>query len=274
MNKKFSIKIVSLEKDKIKRDSVLLALENLKLSSYADIFYAVDGNKIDSCVLTKINSNRKPYWRTGFNRDLSPGEAGCLLSHLTLYKSITEDCIMLILEDDVNIDPELVHFINRIDKLPSGWDVLLLGHQVDRKRPSRVSLWGRKKNAGFVVGKPVEMACGTYGYLINYHGAKKLIKVLENIDAPIDHYTGITDHINLYVAKQPLVHFSNEFQYSSNLSSERYELEKKETSTTSTNFFKIFIKASFLYPSLKVLLGLLRHMRMRLKVLKVVRRYH
>ena len=271
----FSIKIISLKKDVQKRDSVLLQLSSLGLDSFVEVFDAVNGNELDASLLQNINENRRPYNLTSFNRDLSPGEIGCLFSHLAIYKTMSKGDVFLILEDDVVIEPSLVSFLNELGRLPKNWDVLLLGHQVGRIRPARTSIWDRKKNGGFTFGKPIELACGTYGYLINYQGAIKLINVLQSINAPIDHYTGTTHFINLYAIKKPLLYFSNELAEQSNLTKQRLEFELKANNSLHppASRVKSFIKNSFLYRPMRFALTTLNHLVDYLAVLKYVRRY-
>lgn len=271
----FSIKIISLKKDEYKRKKLLSNLKLLDLDSFTEVFDAVNGNELKAGYLERINKNRKPYDLTGFNRDLSRGEIGCLLSHLALYKVMSKDDVFLILEDDVIVEEELNFFVKNLNKLPEDWDVLLLGHQVGRKRPARISIWSREGNGRFALGKPIELACGTYGYMINYQGATKLISMLENIDAPIDHYTGTTKNINLYAIKSPLLYFSEELAEFSNISKQRASIELKNniSSRDVQPYLKRILKKSYVYHPIKFLLVRLRLVLSFLAILKFVRNY-
>lgn len=272
----FSIKIISLKKDKIKRDLVLSQLEKLNLSQYVQVIDAINGKELSLDALNDITSNRKNFAPTKFNRALSAGEIGCSLSHQAIYESLNVDDVFLILEDDVVISPDLTVLLKTIEKLPTNWEVLLLGHQVARVRGARISVWGRKKLGKFIIGKPVELACGAYGYLINYKGANKLMQALKSMDAPIDHYTGITDFVNLYAIKEPIIHFSKEQAVHSNITSGRSMVEAQairqlENDTSST--LKKFVKSSFLYHPIKFLLKVSRRIIDYLKPLMIVRFY-
>lgn len=61
---------------------------------------------------------------------LTRGGVGCYLSHLGVYKLIAggDKDFGMIFEDDVNIDPRLMHKLNHVmHTIPSNWDILLLG---------------------------------------------------------------------------------------------------------------------------------------------------
>lgn len=270
------IKIISLRKDKIKRDLVLSQLEKLNLLRCLKVIDAVNGKELSQGVLNDINMNRKHFSPTNFSRGLSAGEIGCSLSHQSVYLSMKVDDVCLILEDDVVISPDLIEFLSVIEKLPSNWEVILLGHQVMRARGARISIWGRERLGKFILGKPVELACGTYGYLINYKGANKLLQALKTLDAPIDHYTGITDFVNLYAIKEPIVHFSKEQALNSNIANEREVVESQQSrifENDSLNSIKSFFELSFLYRPIKFFLMIIRIGFDYFRPLKIVRFY-
>ena len=250
----FSIKIISLEKDFAKRNFVLHQLEDLGLLKFVQIIDAVDGKFLSGELQNSINSTQTPFEATKFYRPLSSSEIGCSLSHLSIYKSLNEGDICLVLEDDVIISTELVEFIGSIEKLSTNWDLILLGHQVMRVRGVRTSVWGRKKLGKFTIGKPVELACGTYGYLICYKGASKLIRALKTLRAPIDHYTGTTDIVNLYALTQPIIEFSKELANHSSINYERKLAESKGVENNNLQSFKSHLKTFCLYQSIKVLI--------------------
>ena len=78
--------------------------------------HAVDGR-------SDVVDDREPF--------MSPGQAGCFLSHVYYWKQIAArpEPFALILEDDAMIRlPEMMHdLIDMVSSLPSDWDVLYLG---------------------------------------------------------------------------------------------------------------------------------------------------
>jgi len=212
LKKTFNALVVNLKKEKQKKINMQLILNEAAIKF--NFFNAIDGSTLSDEEIKKINTNRKKLKGSPFNRDLTQGEIGCLLSHYEIYKKINENDIYLILEDDINIDDKLQDFLQRTSFLPKNWDVILVGHHVLRSRPARIALRNRYRLSNYTLGKPVELAFGTYGYLINYQGAQKLIKALNNINAPIDHYTGNRFIVNTYALLEPLILFQDDLSAS------------------------------------------------------------
>lgn len=251
----FSIKIISLRKDRFKRELILEQLENLELIKFTQIVDAVDGKALSFEILMAESSHQIYFESTKFYKPLTAGEIGCYLSHQAIYQSMGTGDICLVLEDDIIISPKLIELIDQIEKLPSNWDVLLLGHQVHRFRGAFTSIFGRKKLGKFTIGKPTEHCAGSYGYLICYKGAQKLIQAGKTIkNRPIDYFTGNTDIINLYVLVKPIIHFSKVLSESSSLTYDRNLLKNIFKVNHALMPFKNYIKRSFLYHPLRYLL--------------------
>ncbi|AFL84947.1 glycosyltransferase involved in LPS biosynthesis [Belliella baltica DSM 15883] len=255
---------------------MLSQLVDLNLLKCSQVIDAVYGNELDNSIKNFINLKRKPFLPTKFNRPLTAGEIGCSMSHQAIYKRMKSNDICLIIEDDVVISRDLIDFIDLIEKLPSSWELVLLGHQVARVRGARISVWGRKRLGKFTIGKPVEMAFGCYGYLINYKGARKLINAAKKMDAPIDHYTGVSDFVNLYAIKHPIIHFSKELTVYSNIAVERELVSAQATKALENKAFskfKEFVKSSFFYHPIRFLIRLVRWCTGNLRTLKIIRSY-
>lgn len=270
----FSIKIISLEKDRFKRELILQQLENLNLTEFTQVVDAVDGKLLSIKILMDKSSQQISSVPIIFNRPLTSGEIACSLSHQAIYQSMEDGDICLILEDDSILSPELIEFLGQIEKLPSNWDVLLLGHHVHRFRAARISVFGRKKLGNFKIGKPIEQAWGSYGYLICYKGARKLIQATKTINRPIDYFTGNTDVVNLYALKKHIINHSKVLSEFSNLTNERLLLDSIYIENTKSRIFKNFIKKSFLYHPLRYLLLGLKGIVNILRVFRIVRSYN
>jgi GR25 family glycosyltransferase involved in LPS biosynthesis len=185
-----------------------------------------------------------------------------------------EGDICLILEDDAILSSELIEFIEFLGKLPSNWDVLLLGHHVHRFRAARTSVFGRKKLGKFTLGKPIQQAWGSYSYLISYKGARKLIQATKTTNRPIDYFTGNSNVVNLWVLKKPIADHSKVLSEFSNLSNGRDLLNSIYIENTKSITFKNFIKTSFLYHPLRYILLVLRRIASYLSVFRIVRSYN
>jgi len=134
-------------------------------------FPAVYGKTVSKDIISKIpveNLNLLAYYT-------QPGHLGCYLSHCNLYKYIVKNKIAnsLILEDDiVFVDNFKTKLKNTTKQLPKDWDILLLGKSFLNNRLNT------EYSKDLLVVK--DDFYGTYGYLINYNTAKKLIKDLCN----------------------------------------------------------------------------------------------
>jgi glycosyl transferase, family 25 len=271
----FSIKIISLKKDRFKRELILQQLENLNLAEFAQVVDAVDGKLLSTKILMDKSSQQISSVPILFHRPLTAGEIGCSLSHQAIYQSMEEGDICLILEDDAILSSELIEFIGFLGKLPSNWDVVHLGSDPYIFRMARTSVFGRKKLGKFTLGKPIEQAWGTYSYLISYKGARKLIQATKTTNAPIDYFTGNSNVVNLWVLKKPITEYCKELLEFSNLAYERDLLEKSiYIENTKSIIFKNFIKTSFLYHPLRYILLVLRRISSYLRVFRIVRSYN
>ncbi|RIB30805.1 hypothetical protein C2G38_2026579 [Gigaspora rosea] len=137
-----------------------------------DYFPAV--SKFDRKELEKFNSGK-----------LLTSQKACYISHYKVYQSIIANGYdsALILEDDVDIEMNIVNIMTDIlPNLPSGWDLLYLGHCGWEKNDEYVS-----SSNEFKVYKSNEPGC-THAYAVSSLGANKLLNnlELENPQDPID----------------------------------------------------------------------------------------
>jgi glycosyl transferase, family 25 len=74
---------------------------------------AVDGNKLGVDEINKLNQRATP-------RKLSPGEIGCLQSHVKVWQQMIQQAVpaALIMEDDVLLSPDLPRFLYSHEWLP------------------------------------------------------------------------------------------------------------------------------------------------------------
>jgi glycosyl transferase family 25 len=195
-----------------------------------EIFPAVNGNKLSQIEIDKGYSEEDSIKKMG--RPLARAEIGCAFSHITIYHKIIENNIplALILEDDIDFTDDFLLLLNKLLCTEKNWECILLGHHAGRSRniDPITSYWFRKKIEGtaYRLCRPIELACGTYGYLINESGAKRLLKETIIISKPIDHYTGLRQHNNLYVCIPPVIFIHSRSESESNLTEDRNELEK------------------------------------------------
>lgn len=76
-------------------------------------------------------------------KDLTPGEIGCSLSHMMIYKDVVANNYnkVLILEDDVVIDKKAIKLFPEVVKeLPADWQLFYLGYAKNETPPYNAGL--------------------------------------------------------------------------------------------------------------------------------------
>lgn len=93
--------IISLDKDKERREVLGAQLESLNIPY--SVLKAVHGASLSEQELETVYDRSKAIKL--FNRELSKGEIGCALSHISIYKRMVSENIpyALILEDDARV---------------------------------------------------------------------------------------------------------------------------------------------------------------------------
>ncbi|MBE8190397.1 MAG: glycosyltransferase family 25 protein, partial [Candidatus Thioglobus sp.] len=194
--------IINLKRDTKRRQYMqnLLAKFDLK----AKFIEAVDGKLLSTETIKNIYSEKQSI--KNINRGMTKGEIACVLSHKSIYEQMILDNLQvaLVLEDDAIFDDKLLDFIQQIDDLPKDWELILLATNHYQARIKH-NIWYSKKLKNNTIRRPVQIRFGTYAYLINNSGAKKMLKHLSQISQPIDRYTGQDKYTNLYIIQNPIV---------------------------------------------------------------------
>lgn len=130
------------------------------------IFEAVNGYNNDEL------NNTTNMFKIKFAHHIGPGQRGCTLSHMKIYKHMIENNIDIctIFEDDVYFHSDYNNLAPRFyENTPKNFDVLFIGNQLTGNimTTSRIN-----NNACFC----------THGYIISLRGAKKLLYLITNWD--------------------------------------------------------------------------------------------
>jgi len=185
---------------------------------------AVYGKDLDKETLSMVYNKKKSI--SEFGRELTKGEIGCALSHMNIYKHMIEQNIekAIVFEDDIYIAQDFSSLLDTIDNYPNNWELILFGYHKgpEEDKSVKTSLRSRQKiTAKHTLVRLVETSKGAHGYLISLRGAKKLMKQLSIIKAPIDLYTNNDKYINLYAITPRFIRVHDIFGKQSNLESER-----------------------------------------------------
>lgn len=114
--------------------------------------------------------------------DLRLGEVGCYASHLAVMARIAErNQPALILEDDIELDPDLPTVLASIHNLPNDWDIVRLSN------PKRRTIAVGRLCAGRDVVKYSRIPTRTGACLITSAGARKFLDWKIRREAPYDH---------------------------------------------------------------------------------------
>ena len=177
---------------------------------HINIFKAVD----------KQDNEKMVHLREYYNMKIKEGAAGCALSHILLIEKFisSNSKYQIVLEDDFKIvkelpktNKEIDEMIAQVNQTPEMVDILYLSERVNANNKYQVI-----------------NGCGTEGYILTKHGAKKILAVLTNkCDYPIDikiqgHFHLANENkwcqcgtihknivINAYKSKEPYVLLNN-----------------------------------------------------------------
>ncbi|MFG6413231.1 glycosyltransferase family 25 protein [Roseateles sp. DC23W] len=118
-----------------------------------------------------------------FHKPLVNGEKGCYASHLRTWQWLldSEAAALVVLEDDIALQPDFGRVIEAIEALPPGWDMIkLIGR--DKERPLR----RRALVQGTELIDYRRVPSLTAGYVVSRSGAAKLVATRIPFGRPID----------------------------------------------------------------------------------------
>jgi glycosyl transferase family 25 len=149
-----------------------------------EIIQAVDGRTLD---LEMMRSQGILQWDTHLKRDLTAGEVGCYLSHISAWKTLLERKLKtaLICEDDVvwRIDANAI--VDRfMAEVPCDWDILHFHNSV-RIGSGQYNDHGRKKISEYV-WQGFNEGRGAACYAITARGASFLFNIAFPICSTVD----------------------------------------------------------------------------------------
>lgn len=182
MSSQIPIYIISLSSSQERRKAIEEQLTALGLQ-YA-FFDAIDGNQLtvkDDRIYAAIRR------RLFFGKDLTPGEIGCLLSHRELYQKMINEKIpvALILEDDAIISDHLQAVLHSLINLNISWDMIrFISSKKIYGKMRRIETLPSQDN--YILGRPLGIPGGSYGYLLTLQGAQALNKNLRKTYLTID----------------------------------------------------------------------------------------
>jgi glycosyl transferase, family 25 len=176
--------VVNLARSADRRSSIMAGLE--RVGQDYEIFTAVDGQALDFSD-PDVSNQLLP----GFLDKFRPGEAGCALSHINVYRKILADGLdrALVLEDDVIPLPELPDIAEAAAGCLEGAEVALLCFDSSENEVVRLS---RRDAIDLPAGRqlvsPLEVGqlLSTAGYVITRKACERMIKLAVPIQTKAD----------------------------------------------------------------------------------------
>lgn len=227
--------IINLRHDSKKKEYMQKLCEKNHLTP---IFVeAIYGNDLHKDIISQVYSRDLSLKYMG--RELTKGEIGTALSHLSIYRRMKDQNIetALVLEDDVDFEINNQDLIHIVEKSPNDWECIMLGHHAKRSRDidTLASFWNKIQiNDKLKCVRFAEQPFGGYGYIINKVGALKRLNDFKMIDRPIDHWDD--KKLNLYGIQPSIIKINEYFLDYSSLTPKRSKMEE----TTKRTSFEIF----------------------------------
>lgn len=186
------VRVISLERSTERRERVRRELKNF--SHEWTFLNAVDGFALKA--LPKSYDQAKVRRLQG--HDLTLGEIGCYLSHLSAWQQcVLENKPMLVFEDDFVLGPETEAIIEDLMACRNLWGVVRLSgiHETQDSTVKENQLYKLAINHGD--------PCGTACYLIQPEAAQTLINHSVEIYEAVDHFMEhFSKHgVRIYAAK-------------------------------------------------------------------------
>lgn len=185
--------VISLQRSLDRRSRVSHMLKERGLEF--EFFDAVDGRSLD----------HNSHVAAGAPWALLPGEVGCYLSHLGVWRRVVNEHVdvALVLEDDAFFDVSALAVIEACIKSTQGWDAIRLS-SIEKQ----VGLIVRKMGDDFRLILPTKSPSGLAGYLVSHSGAKRMLAAYGEILMPID--TAIDEYwrhgLNIPLISPPVIH--------------------------------------------------------------------
>ena len=193
--------VINRKKDIERREYIIEHFAEVGINDY-EFFEAVEGVNVSKDFILSCNDWFSKSLRLGAN--ISAGEIGCALSHLSIYNKMLEDKIKaaIIFEDDVTInDNNLLEITKNIT------------NSLDSQSPN-ILHFGKYKSGVKILDDLIKLnsVAGTYSYYINNVAAENILNFFEKtIFVPIDRFKFMIakNVVNVFSYKKELC-FPNE----------------------------------------------------------------
>jgi glycosyl transferase family 25 len=191
-NNSFPIFVINLDRSQKRRSRIVKMLEEYKYNF--EIISAVDGYSLSEEEKSQYSAESS---QNALNRELVPGEIGCALSHIKVYKRILDEDwdSAIVLEDDATIEGDIESALSLIKDNEQTNDLVFLGHRGN----TIPSFWYRKNAKNIKLAPVVNLPYGAFGYWLNRKAAQILSLNNQPIHLPADVVTARASQFGLMV---------------------------------------------------------------------------
>lgn len=142
----------------------------------------VDGSNLD------MNSINIDVPNPRYPRPLTPGEVGCFLSHRKCWEKLVEsdDDWALILEDDCIFHKAATRYLNNVDWIPNGCQLIhfYFAKSATVYSDKKIEL----KDGNKLFRTKASLPVGAYAYFISRKAATKALELSKVIEEPVDNF--------------------------------------------------------------------------------------
>lgn len=164
--------VINLPRDEQRRMDISAQLQSLHLPF--SIFPAVDGKALSASELEKNYDKARAIRES---HDLTPGEIGCALSHIGVYREMIRRNVghALVLEDDARLSDTITDILPRLAaRYPAGTAEIVMLNHVEKFTRSGIG----KLSATHHVAHTYGGCKNSHGYFITQGAARKLVSAL------------------------------------------------------------------------------------------------
>lgn len=180
--------VINLLENTARRIAIERQLQALNLSY--EIFPAIKGISLSPEKIKQCYSEK--WFHRNEGRSMLPGELGCALSHIEIYRMVVERGLShaLILEDDAWLNPNLPMLLHSIKEKfsPANKDVYLLTWFREIALGNFENIW-----SAYHIAK-VRSAYCSHGYIVSNSAALELIKALYPVHQVADCWGWLIRH--------------------------------------------------------------------------------
>ncbi|GAA5192824.1 glycosyltransferase family 25 protein [Ferrimonas gelatinilytica] len=180
MSQSAKIYVINLERSKDRLRNIGLQLDTLGLAF--ERIAAVDGVQLSAEALAQHYSATLNQQQ--MHRQMQAGEIACYLSHRKVWQKMVDDQVpfAVVLEDDVQVQPEIALFSQRVGAVADHWDVIKLFVGPNEKRVEKAL--SITPSCSLVANQKVPTS--TAAQMVSLEGARKLLVMSERFGRPVD----------------------------------------------------------------------------------------